>query len=377
MSKEQVNILITGSSGFIGKNLVVRLRELKSFSIFHFTRNNGPNEIKELMKKCEIVVHLAGVNRPNDMQEFEDVNIGLTQKICDGIASEYHNSGKKIKLLYASSTQAEFNNPYGHSKKRGEQIVAKLADTTGTPAFIYRLPGIFGKWCEPNYNSVVATFCYNISRGLPISISDENAEISLVYIDDLVDSFISKIYSAESGVNWEKVQPIYSIKLGKLAAQINSYKSGQKTLLFENVGYGLGRALYATYMSYLPKEHFTYNLDSHGDERGNFVEIVKSNTHGQVSFFTALPGVTRGGHYHHTKCEKFLVIKGEARFGFRHILTDEFFEIKSNCREPKIIETIPGWSHDIKNIGDEELIVILWANENFDENHPDTIQSKV
>lgn len=369
-----MNILVTGAAGFIGKNLVLRLSELSQFDVTTFVREDSIYDLKERLADADIVVHLAGENRPLNKQCFEKGNSVLTSQICDLIREQNRN----IPIIMASSTQAELNNFYGKSKLAAEKSIEVLCGDTNNAAVIYRLPGVFGKWCKPNYNSVVATFCNNIALGLPIQINDPSSLLTLVYIDDVIASFLEVLQRPMlKGVVRNSIESVYSVTLGDLSKQISKFKNCRTSLISERVGCGFLRALYSTYVSYLPKEQFKYSLTSHQDERGTFVEMLKTKDSGQFSFFTALPGVTRGGHYHHTKTEKFLVIKGNARFGFRHILTEDSFSIESSGKSPSIVETVPGWTHDITNIGDDELIVMLWANENFDVSQPDTISSRV
>ena len=246
-----------------------------------------------------------------------------------------------------------------------------------TAVHIFRLPNVFGKWAKPNYNSVVATFCYNLARDLPIVVNDPEAPLRLVYIDDVVDAFIALLDDAESAVRDGVVKPEYVTTVGYVAALIQSFRDSRRTLLTDAVGSGLIRALHATYLSYLPPAEFSYTLKSNTDPRGAFVEVLRTVNCGQFSYFTAHPGVTRGGHYHHTKTEKFLVVQGKARFGFRHILTGERFEVFASGSEPMVVETVPGWVHDVTNIGDQMMIVLLWANELFDQSRPDTLAAKV
>jgi UDP-2-acetamido-2,6-beta-L-arabino-hexul-4-ose reductase len=367
-----MRVLVTGSNGFIGKNLIVRLNEL-GVSYEAFTRRNSTKDLQGLIKKSDFVIHLAGENRPEDEGDFEIVNSGLTSLICD----EIRIIEKNIPIILASSTQAEYDNLYGKSKLSAEIAVKNLENDTGNSSYIYRLPGVFGKWCKPNYNSVVATFCYNISHNLPIQVNDPSFELSLVYIDDVVEEFIKVIQGERGGKKEPSVQPEYKIKLGDLACQIKTFRESRDSLITEEVGSGFVRKLYSTYLSYLSPEQFAYSIPSYGDERGMFAEMLKTKDSGQFSFFTAGPGVTRGGHYHHSKTEKFLVVQGEAKFGFRHIVSDETYEIIVTSKDLKIVETVPGWSHDIANIGTEEMIVMLWANEIFDPDNPDTIAHKV
>jgi UDP-2-acetamido-2,6-beta-L-arabino-hexul-4-ose reductase len=368
-----VRVLVTGSAGFIGKNLMVRLGELPGYEVITFDRDNSLDDLAYKVAHADAIVHLAGVNRPNDVKEFTEGNTDLTEMLCNLIAE----TGRNIPLILSSSIQAGLDNPYGESKRASEIAVESMALKTGNPVTIYRLPGVFGKWCRPNYNSVVATFCYNIANDLPIQINDVSFTLDLVYIDDVVTEFIGAIGTMPAGLNRGEVHPVYSSRLGELAAQIEAFKNCRESLVSERVGTGLVRALYATYVSYLPTIKFAYDLPKYDDERGCFVEMLKTQDSGQFSFFTAHPGVTRGGHYHHTKTEKFLVIKGEARFGFRHVLTNEMYEIFTTGDKPQVVETVPGWTHDITNIGQQDMVVMLWANEIFDRQRPDTIASKV
>ena len=367
-----MNVLVTGSNGFLGKNLIIRLNEL-SVQVITYTRKNLTQDLEELIKSADYVVHLAGENRPDDELDFGVVNAGLTLSICDVIRS----SGKNIPIILASSIQAELNNAYGKSKLAAEVAVKALEIDTGCPVYVYRLPGVFGKWCKPHYNSVVATFCHNISLNLPIQVNNPSFELNLVYIDDVVEEFVKVIQGERGGEKVPLVQPEYKIKLGDLADQIKIFKESRDSLITEKVGSGLIRKLYSTYLSYLSPEQFSYSIPLHCDERGIFAEMIKTKDSGQFSFFTAKPGVTRGGHYHHSKTEKFLVIQGEAKFGFRHVVSDETYEIVVTSKDLKIVETVPGWSHDITNIGAEEIIVMLWANEIFDPDNPDTITHEV
>jgi UDP-2-acetamido-2,6-beta-L-arabino-hexul-4-ose reductase len=366
-------VLVTGALGFIGRNLVTRLQELPGHEVIAFTRNDEPQRLRELVARADAVVHLAGENRPRDPEDFVRVNHGLTEALCEALGSV----ARPVPLVLASSTQAAHDNPYGRSKLAGEEAVRRYAQHSGRPAVIYRLPGVFGKWCRPNYNSVVATFCHNLARQLPIQVNDRSARLRLVYVDDVVAEFVRAIGDTTGGLRQGEVEPEYSVTLGELEQQLRAFEGCRTTLISERVGTGLVRALYATYVSYLPQERFSYALPSHGDARGVFVEMLKTQDSGQFSYFTAHPGITRGGHYHHSKTEKFLVIRGKARFGFRHLVTGERYELLTSGEHPEVVETIPGWTHDITNVGDDEMVVMLWANEVFDRERPDTIACKV
>jgi UDP-2-acetamido-2,6-beta-L-arabino-hexul-4-ose reductase len=370
-------ILVTGANGFIGKNLVLRLKELLNVSVSTFVRGDDVSVLPRLVAQVDAVVHLAGENRPADETAFAQVNIGLTSALCHAIRQEFGNTGRHVPLVLASSMQAARDNPYGRSKLAAEKAVQALAKETGNPCVIFRLPRVFGKWCKPNYNSVVATFCHNFARNLPIQIHDPMATLCLVYVDDVVEALLSALAAPSQGCVQAQVEPQYTTTLGELANQIRSFDECRSTLTTERVGVGFIRALYATYVSYLPKNRFSYELKQHADSRGVFVEMLKTPDCGQFSYLTAHPGATRGGHYHHTKTEKFLVITGEALFRLRHLLTNELVELKTSGSTPQVVETIPGWTHDITNVGNEELVVMLWANESFDRDKPDTIASKV
>ena len=366
-------ILVTGASGFIGKNLLVYLNEFANTTVLTLSRSDRVDRLPEFIAKVDAVVHLAGENRPADDSTFMRVNADLTSMVCNAIQQEFITTGRHVPLVIASSTQAEKNNPYGRSKLAAEQAVKALAEATGNPCVIFRLPGVFGKWCKPNYNSVVATFCYNLARDLPVQIHNTATSVSLVYIDDVIIALLKALEAPDPGCKQTLVEPEFTITLGELAAQIGAFAECRKTLISERVGSGLIRALYATYVSYLPNERFAYQVPQHIDPRGVFVEMLKTPDTGQFSYFTAHPGVTRGGHYHHTKTEKFLVVVGKALFRFRHLLTDELVEFRTTGSLPQVVDTIPGWTHDITNVGDDEMIVMLWASENFDRQKPDTI----
>jgi UDP-2-acetamido-2,6-beta-L-arabino-hexul-4-ose reductase len=370
-----MKVLITGSDGFIAKNLMVRLGEMEGFETITFSRHTPEQQLPELVSDIDAVVHLAGVNRPPSPEEFVTGNTGLTQRLCQALLK----CGRQIPVIFTSSSQAALDNPYGKSKLEAELALRDYATQTGTSVYIYRLPNVFGKWCKPNYNSAVATFCHNIAKNLPIQINDSNATLCLVYVDDVIDEFIRVLTNKPDikAAEFYSVSIQYQTTVGELAKQLEAFRDSRTTLITEKVGVGLVRALYSTYMSYLPPDAFAYEVPKFGDPRGVFVEMLKTRDSGQFSFFTAYPGITRGGHYHHTKTEKFLVIKGQARFGFRHILTDETYELFTSGEQPKIVETIPGWSHDITNVGEQEMIVMLWANEIFDRDRPDTIASMV
>lgn len=368
-----MKVLVTGSNGFIGKNLIVRLGELEGYQAIAFNRSHSFDDLSNFVNKCDAVIHLAGVNRPHDINEFIEGNVELTARLCELMAA----ANRKIPLILSSSIQANLKNPYGVSKLRAEELSKGYALCGNNSVTIFRLPGVFGKWCRPNYNSVVATLCHNVANDLPIQINDPSFSIKLNYIDDVIDGFIRALSEITQGVTWGEITPIYEISLGSLADQIEAFKNCRSSLMSERVGAGFTRALYATYVSYYPPDKFSYDLPKYSDERGVFVEMLKTKDSGQISFFSAPPGITRGGHYHHTKTEKFLVIKGEACFRFRNVVTNEGYKLTTSGDKPRIVETVPGWTHDVTNIGKEDMVVMLWANEIFDRHKPDTITKKV
>lgn len=374
MSTEQtMRVLVTGAQGFIGKNLIVHLSEMVGVEVLSFVRGDSIEVLNELVAQADSIVHLAGENRPADIADFTIVNINLTRSLCEAIVA----TGRNIPLILASSTQAESDTLYGQSKRAAEQIVEGYATETGNHAVIYRLPGVFGKWCKPNYNSVVATFCHNIARDLPIQVNDAEATLLLVYIDDVVDEFLRVLKDVQLGLVWSKIEQAFTITLGELSVQITAFKNCRTTLISERVGTGLTRALYATYISYLQPEQFVYDIPMYSDERGIFAEMLKTADSGQFSFFTVHSGVTRGSHYHHSKTEKFLVVSGVVRMRFRQLVTGETFEITVSNDKPQVVISIPGWVHDITNVGVSEAVVMLWANEVFDKQKPDCIPCKV
>ncbi len=364
-------ILVTGAAGFIGKNLTVRLKEIGSYEVFYFLRGDRLDSIS--IEDIDVVIHLAGENRPQDDTDFQATNVDLTLGLCQLLK----NSGRQIPILFSSSSQATENNPYGLSKLAAEEALMKYSNETGSLVFIFRLPGVFGKWCKPNYNSVVSTFCHNIARDKEIKINDPTKEIELAYIDDVVDAFINILSKTPLEGGFVDVMPTYKVSLSELAEQIFFFRNSRETLTVGRVGTGLIRALYSTYVSYLPKDNFVYDVPTYNDERGSFVEMLKTPDCGQLSFFTVHPGVTRGSHYHHTKTEKFLVVKGSVIMRFRNLINDEVHDVRVSSENPQIIDSIPGWVHDVTNIGTDDAVVMLWANETFDKNFPDCIPCKV
>ncbi len=370
-----MRVLITGANGFVGRNLQLRLRERRDVQVVCYTRDQQTGQLAGLLEGVDFVFHLAGVNRPQDPKEFTTGNTDLTRGLGKAVATAARSKGRAISILYTSSSQAAQDNAYGRSKREAEDTLLSTGLDPLVPVHLFRLPNVFGKWCRPNYNSAVATFCYNIARDLPILVNDPQAALTLVYIDDVIECFVrvmDGVVPMTDADGFAAVQPLYGTTVGELARLIQAFRDSRDSLVTERVGTGLVRALYATYVSYLPVEAFAYDVPQHADRRGVFVEMLKTPDCGQFSFFTAHAGVTRGGHYHHSKTEKFLVIKGQALFRFRHMQTGQTHELQTSGDRPQIVETVPGWTHDITNIGREEMVVMLWANEIFDRARPDT-----
>jgi UDP-2-acetamido-2,6-beta-L-arabino-hexul-4-ose reductase len=365
-----MKLLVTGANGFVGKNLSLAITE-QGWAEIAITRDSSAGDLQAGLAIADCVIHLAGINRPQTEAEFASGNIGFTETLVNALKV----SGRSIPVAFSSSIQAERDNPYGSSKRGAEEVLAAYGKDTGSDVAIFRLPNVFGKWCRPNYNSAVATFCHNIARGLPITINDPTAPLRLVYVDDVLSAFLAFARSPATALR--EVSPEYQTTVGEMAATLQAFQASRGTLLTEPVGTGLIRALYSTYLSYLPIEDFSYTVKRHADPRGVFVEMLKTKDSGQFCFFTAHPGVTRGGHYHHTKTEKFLVISGTARYKFRNMATGETVSLDTSGDESRIVETVPGWSHDITNIGNDLMVVMLWVNEVFDRDKPDTIAAKV
>lgn len=367
-----MRIVITGAAGFIGRNLAWRLRERGLSDIVGITRETTREQLRDALQGAGFVFHLAGVNRPKDAAEFGTGNVGFTRVLVDTLS----DLGRAVPVVFASSTQAALDNDYGRSKRDAEDVLREWGSACGAPVHVFRLTNVFGKWARPHYNSAVATFCHQVAHGQPISIHDPSSALRLVYVDDVVDAFVARL-SAEVGDADAQALPVYETTVGEVARIIEGFPASRRTLTTDRVGTGLVRGLYSTYLSHLPPSQFSYEVARHGDARGVFVEMLKTPDCGQFSYFTAHPGVTRGSHYHHTKTEKFLVIQGKARFRCRHIETGEIQEQVVDGGTGVIVETIPGWTHDITNIGGDELIVMLWANEIFDRERPDTVAMKV
>lgn len=370
-------ILVTGSEGFIGKNIIVRLEELNNVVIKSFDKEDNIDTLKELICESDFIFHLAGVNRPKKVEEFERVNAGLTSTLVELL----EEMNKKIPVVITSSVQAELDNPYGKSKKRAEDELTKYSKKNSAPIYIYRLPNVFGKWSKPNYNSVVSTFCYNISYNLDIMISNPEKELELVYIDDVVNEFIKLLFKEDRDFKkyFYNIKRIFKISLGELADKIYQIRDMRKTLIVPDLSDNFTKFLHATYLSYLDKNDLSYKMDSKEDSRGNFTELIKSKSFGQVSISKSCKGITRGNHYHNTKNEKFCVIKGEAVIKLRNILDDKIISYYVSDKKIEVVDIPPGYTHSIENLtgGDGEMILLIWANEVFDLENPDTYYCEV
>ena len=370
-------VLVTGSEGFIGKNIIVRLEELDNVVIKSFDKEDNIDTLKELICESDFIFHLAGVNRPKKVEEFERVNAGLTSTLVELL----EEMNKKIPVVITSSIQAELDNPYGKSKKRAEDELTKYSKKNSAPIYIYRLPNVFGKWSKPNYNSVVSTFCYNISYNLDIMISNPEKELELVYIDDVVNEFIKLLFKEDRDFKkyFYNIKRIFKISLGELADKIYQIRDMRKTLIVPDLSDDFTKFLHATYLSYLDKNDLSYKMDSKEDSRGNFTELIKSNSFGQVSVSKSCKGIIRGNHYHNTKNEKFCVIKGEAVIKLRNILDDKIISYYVSDKKIEVVDIPPGYTHSIENLtdGDGEMILLIWTNEVFDLENPDTYYCEV
>ena len=367
MPSESRVVAVTGAAGFIGRNLVVRLEEL-GCQVRQITRASPMHEVQAALGAADVVFHLAGAVRPADTGEF-----ARTVAFADFAAEAIARGGRRPLVVYSSSRKADDDTDYGRSKRGCEETFLQLAARGEATAAIFRLPNVFGKWARPDYNSCVATFCHNLARGLPIRIDDPEAALSLVYVDDLIEQWAALVEEPPVASGYLQAGRVYDTTVGEMAGLLTAFADGRRSGRIENVGSGLERALYATFVAALPSEAFSYPLVAHTDPRGSFAEVLKTRDGGQVSVFTAQPGMTRGGHYHHSKVEKFLVVHGRARFRFRHILNGETYELTTSGEEPVVVETIPGWTHDITNVGSGVMVSLLWASEIFDRARPDTV----
>lgn len=368
-----MKVLVTGANGFIGRNLVARLNELKDYEVISIDINNTRDELVKGLLEAEFIFHLAGINRPKDEKEFFEGNSGLTGDIVN-ILKE---NNKNTSIVITSSIQADLDNAYGQSKKLAEEELLMYSATTKAKVSIYRLPNVFGKWCRPNYNSAVATFCHNIARGEEIWVSDPSREMTLVYIDDVVRCLISSMEDENVLSGYVNVDVEHKATLGHIVELLNSFVESRKNLMVPNMEDEFTKKLYSTYLSYLPEDKFIYPLKMNVDNRGSFTEFLKTSDRGQVSINISKPGITKGNHYHHTKNEKFLVVSGEGVIQFRKIDSEEVIEYKVSGEKLEVIDIPVGYTHNIINTGEADMVTVMWVNEVFNPEKPDTIFMEV
>ena len=388
-----MNILVTGANGFVGKNLTARLETLRDGrdrtrpslqigEIYRCTREMSPEALADCCKKADLVVHLAGVNRPKDPEEFAAGNTDFTRTLLETL----RKSGNRCPVLLASSIQASLTgrfagSPYGQSKKAAEELILAYSQETGADGLIYRLPNLFGKWCRPNYNSVVATFCHNISRELPITASDPAVELELVYIDDLIDEILDAMegHPHRSEGAYCRVPVSHRVTLGEIVRLLHSFHDQPRTLLLPEIPEGsFEKKLYSTYLSYLPPEKIAFPLKMNVDERGSFTELLKTASCGQVSVNISKPGITKGQHWHNSKWEFFMVVAGHGLIQERRIGSDEKIEFEVSGDQIQAVHMLPGYTHNIINLSEtESLVTVMWANELFDPSRPDTYFEEV
>lgn len=370
-----MKVLVTGARGFVGRNFVEWLRLRNDVEVSEYDLGFPEQPFWDALVQADVVFHLAGVNRPPTPEEYEAGNAGFTQEICSRLMS----AGRAPAVVFASSTQAELDNPYGASKRHAEENLRKFSEATGARVTIFRWTNLFGKWCRPNYNSVTATFCHNVACGLPIQVSDPSRELELAYIDDVVAGLLAELVpnADRERVVVAKVEPTYRVTLGALAATIQSFRDSRTTLMVPDMSDRFVRCLYTTYLSYLAEDNFAYTLDIKRDNRGELAEFLKSPTMGQLFVSRTKPGITRGNHYHHTKVEKFFVVEGEGVIRFRHIESDKVLSYHVSGRDFRVVDIPPGYTHSIENVGTGEMVVLFWADSIFDPANPDTYFANV
>lgn len=377
-----MKILVTGANGFVGKNLVATLKTIKEgknkstllsadIEIFEFDVDTDKSLLDTYCKDCDFVFNFAGVNRPQNTEEFMQGNFGFASELIDTL-KKYDNT---CPVMLSSSTQAALDNPYGQSKKAGEELFFNYSEETGAKVLVYRLPNVFGKWCRPNYNSAVATFCNNIANDLPIQVNDRNHPMTLVYIDDVVDEMINALCGNETkDGKFCKIPVEHKITLGEIVDLIYSFKNQPQTLVMPEIPYNsFAKKLYSTYLSYLPKEKAIFDLKMNCDDRGSFTELLKTEKCGQFSVNISKPGITKGQHWHHTKWEFFIVVSGHGLIQMRKVGSDEVLNFEVTGDKIQAIHMLPGYTHNIINLSEtENLVTVMWANEQFDPNKPDT-----
>lgn len=371
-----MKVLVTGANGFIGKNLITELKRREDIIVLPFDIDTPPDLLNEYCRECDFVYNLAGVNRPENVEEFMEGNFGFASTLVDTLKK--HNN--KCPIMNSSSIQAALENPYGQSKKAGEDMLFAYGKESGAPIYIYRFPNVFGKWCRPNYNSAVATFCHNIAHDLPIQVNNRATEMHLVYIDDVVEELLQALlgqpHRDENGYCYVPTE--HETTLGGIVDLLYSFKASRENLMVPDMTEGsFSKKLYSTYLSYLPEDGFAYPVKMNVDARGSFTEILRSVSCGQVSINISKPGITKGNHWHHTKNEKFLVVSGKGLIQFRKIGTDKIIEYHVSGEKLEVVDIPTGYTHNIINEGDTDMVTLMWCNECFDPNRPDTIYEPV
>ena len=368
-------ILITGANGFIGKTLITTLRAVRpDLHLLFYDIHNSFDELHAFVHSADFIYHLAGVNRPQSVDEFTSGNVGLTEQLI-ALLSE---TGRSVPLMLSSSTQALLDNPYGQSKRQAEDAVFAYGQETSAPVFVYRFPNVFGKWCRPNYNSAVATFCHNIAHDLPIKVNDPSVVMNLVYIDDVVDELLRALDGQPNRVDPFCLVPVvHTVTLGEIVDLIHSFKNNRADRSVPDMGDPFSRKLYSTYLSYLPTDQFSYPLKMNVDARGSFTEFLKTPDRGQVSVNISHPGIVKGNHWHHSKNEKFLVVSGKGIIRFCAIDGSEVLEYRVSGDKLEVVDIPTGYTHNIENLGDVDMVTIMWANEPFDPAKPDTYYLEV
>ena len=371
-----MKVLVTGAKGFIGKNLIAQLERRDDVKIYAYDVDTPEELLKEWCKDCDFVFNLAGVNRPETENEFMEGNFGFATTLVESL-KECRNT---CPIMNSSSIQAVLDNPYGRSKKAGEDMMLAYGKESGASVYIYRFPNVFGKWCKPNYNSAVATFCHNIAHDLPIQVNDKGTLLHLVYIDDVVTELLGALdgnpHMDQSGYCF--VPHVHDVTLGEIVELLYGFKASRENRYIPDMTEGsFSKKLYATYLSYLPADKFSYPLVMHEDARGSFTEIIKSVDRGQVSVNISKPGITKGDHWHHTKNEKFVVVSGKGLIRFRKHGTEEIIEYPVSSDKLEVVDIPTGYTHSIVNVGDTDLVTLMWCNECFDPSNTDTIYEKV
>ncbi len=364
-----MNVLVTGANGFVGRNLCTVLRRRADVTLCAYDVDNTPAELDAALRQADVILHLAGVNRPQKTEEFTTGNVGFTAEIIDRLLA----LGRAPTIVLSSSIQAALENDYGVSKRGAEDEIARYCAQSGAVGVVYRLKNLFGKWCRPNYNAVTATFAYNIAHDLPIQITNPAYEIDLTYVDDVVEAFIAEIDApVQPGCRFADPLPSRVITLGALAELLQTFRHHRETLHLPDYGDPFVKRLYATYLSYLDDDTYCYGLDIKADDRGSLAEFLKSPAGGQLFISRTRPGITRGNHFHQTKTEKFLVVQGEGIIRLRHVDADEVTAFRVRGDEYRVVDIPPGYTHSIENVGDGEMVTLFWSVELFDPAHPDT-----